>query len=52
MTSRRFALILSFAGMLLTSALTVAYAYNSQDSALVRKVMQRNELVFNWGSSS
>lgn len=52
MKSRLFTLMVGLVGVLLGSAITVAFAYTSHDVETPKIQNQKNDLVFNWGQSS
>lgn len=52
MKSRRLKLVISLAGILLGGAITVAYAFTSQDAKTPSAPQLKNDVVFNWGLSS
>lgn len=51
MKPRVLTLILGLIGLLLTGAITAAFAYNYKDE-VPKSSKPKNEMVFNWGSSS
>ena len=52
MKPRVLALYLGLAGLALTAAIIAAFAFNASHTQKVKDAQPKNNMVFNWGSSS
>ena len=52
MKPRVLALYLGLAGLALTAAIIAAFAFNASHTQKAKDTQPKNNMVFNWGSSS